>query len=125
MLSRITTWLREPVIKRDAASAGNERIDTIEHRACLRILVEATVDEFAEKSCALRAPPPISLIDTGTPVVQRIANAGNVMRFVAQKRDQVADTGEAETENGRILGGVDELIDPAAFESGGQETVAG
>src|SRR6185437_10725033 len=94
----------------------------------LAIGVEAAIDEVADAAPGLRAAPGIGLVDAAAGAAPRAAErvrpAGGVALLVFEEAREIAHDEVAEAEDERILAGIDELVDPAGLEAGGEMDVA-
>ncbi len=73
--------------------------DGVEYFSVRLVFVEAVVDEVAQITSALGAPPGVGVGDAASsslPDARGFGFAGAVFRFEAQERNQVAHDGEAQ-----------------------------
>src|SRR5262245_56899100 len=117
VLTRMSTRLCKTIIQNDPSAPSDMRRDAGEDAPPLQILIEATIDEFPQEATALRTPPTIRHVEAEIPLFQGICRALGIGVGMQQEGDEIADAGEAQPQNQRILGSINELIDPARSKS--------
>ena len=100
--------LREAVVHVDAVARGDPLHHAVEHDLAVLGLVEAEVAEVVQHAAGLRRDFGVDARDVAG---QRVRRAGVVLRLVAKERVPVADRGEADAVDRRILRGVREFVD--------------
>src|SRR5207245_5284290 len=102
-LQRVTRRLAEAVIERSATRAADLIEDAVEHAPALLVFVESLVEEMPQKAAALRDAPRDCDMNTGDRICGR--------RVVFQEADEVARAGEPASDNARVAGAIDDIID--------------
>jgi hypothetical protein len=123
MLPMGAEWLSEAIVEKYAARAADPVQDAVHDPAArsppgsprrrIGVLVEPERNEVAHEAARLRNAGRIDL--------PQVAGEGIWIALfvgigVAEKGGKVADGGEAQSGNLRILGGIDQFIKPARFE---------
>src|SRR5215831_689011 len=90
------------------------RMHRIKDAPAGRVHVPALVYIFADDAPAQRGAGAVDLLDVAG---QRIRVPGGVMGLIAQQREEIADTEEAEVHHARAFRLVDEFVDPARLEA--------
>ena len=112
VLPREAARLREPVVDKRPAPAGDDRVHAVEDLSALRIAIEALVDEIALDATALRRPGRHRDLERRGPIDEEwVAFPGVVRCAVTQKGDEVANRREPEAGNNRLRGLIGELVD--------------
>src|ERR1700730_1374579 len=94
-------------------AAGDVHQQAVEHQPLRLVLVEAEIEELAQKTAALRRAEGVGLPD--------VAGAGVACRAaVPQEGHDIARRQQAQPDHRRAGCRVDHLIDPAGFEAGGE-----
>jgi hypothetical protein len=101
-----------------APSAGDMDEVAVEHRPFALVLVQAEIEELAQKSAALRCAESIRVPD--------LAGAGVVRprQFMAQETREVARRQESQADHRCAGGRVDDMVQPAGNEARGQVDMA-
>ena len=90
------------------------REDAVPHDPAGQVLVEAEMDEGLEKVARLRGSDRHRKPD---PPCHRVAGAVPIVGRVTEEGDEIARRGEPDTEDQRILRGVDQLIQALGIEA--------
>ena len=113
VLAWVAADLREALVLKQAATA-RVRMHRIEDAPAGRVHVPALIDVFADDASAQGGAGAVDLLDVAG---QRMRVPGGVVGLVAQQREEVTDTEEAEIHHARAFRLVDEFVDPARLEA--------
>ena len=113
VLAGVTSDLGKTLVLKQAAAAS-VGVDRVEDLSAGRVLVPTLVNVFADYPAAQRGSGAVDFLDLAC---QWVRVPGVVMGLVAQHRQQVADTQEAQVHDPRAFGIVDELVDPTRLEA--------
>ena len=103
--------LTEALVELAAAGAGDVRHHAVEDRAPRLVLVQAEVEEVAEEPPGLRHAQDVGALELGR---AGVALGGG---REAEPGGRVAHGDEAEADEGRLLGAVDQLVDLPGLEA--------
>src|SRR5229473_3290338 len=102
-----TVWHGEAEVERYAAT-GNDRPGAVLHLASGLVFVEAEMEEGPEVIARLRDAAPDQPMNAAR---QGVGGAGGVAHFVLEKRAHVAERGEADAQDRRVLRRETHLVD--------------
>src|SRR5271169_570622 len=102
----IAGWLGETRVEAAASGSSDVGPNTVEDPAGILIDVETVVDKGAQKTATLRDAEPDGSLDILVEIAERAVHAA-----VLEIGHSVADGSRAETDQHRVLGFVDDLID--------------
>ena len=108
-LQRVARCLTKAVVERPAARAADLIEDPVEDASALFVLVEALIQEVTQETAALRHAPAERRRDSGS----RIRGRG----FVFDEAHEIAGAGESASDNARIGGPIDDVVNAAWFEA--------
>ena len=109
MVQRVARGLPEAVIERSAAGAADLIEDAVEDTAAALVLVESLIEEMAQEPPGLRDAP------AHRPAQPRRGIA--IALGVLQEADEIARAGEADANDTRARGPVDDVVDAAGLEA--------
>ncbi len=104
--------LGEAVVEVAAAGAGDVGPEAVEDDAAALVGVEAFIEEVAEEAAALADAVADGAMEGGGGIAERGGRAA-----VFEEGDEIANGGGAEANDGRVGGGVEDLVDEAGFEA--------
>src|SRR4051812_22948116 len=110
------TGMAEAHVQRHQAAA-DMRHGAVERDAPLFVAIEAQMQRRADETPALRCADRDRSLAV---LVDRIGVAGRILLLVFEEGPDITPCREAETQHERILGAIDQFIQPAGLETGGQ-----
>src|SRR5687768_5952607 len=93
-----------------AAGAADLIEDPVEYLAAAFVFIEAFVDEVAEEAAGLRHAPADGIRDARRRIALRCGR-------VLEEADDVARAGQANTDDARIAGAINDVVDQSGFET--------
>src|SRR5205814_599774 len=106
---RVARGLGKAMVERPASGAADLIEDAVEYFSSLLVLIEALIQEVAEKAAALRHAPG----GGGAQARRRVAGR----RVVFHEAHEIARAGQPETDDARVGAAVDDVVDAAGLEA--------